>query len=307
MGGSSGSDIVQVDQLKRREPTEPELPPAPLLWLLGGVAVALAALPAIFAGSPASKQDEALTVLTTSSRPSEQDEALTVLAASSMQNALDDINAAFTKSTGVKVIARYAASEALVKQIAQGAAADVFVSADSDSMDWGLKRKLIKDARVNLLGNQLVLIAPKDSKLDSVAIGPNFDLAKLARDGLIAIGDLQEASAGKYAKAALETLGAWQAAAPRLAVAPNVRAALTVVERGVAPLGIVYATDAKISPGVKIIGTFPTDSHPAIIYPVAATVTANPKAVGYLVYLRSMTAKAIFEQHGFEFLIRPMS
>jgi molybdate transport system substrate-binding protein len=271
------------------------------------VAVALAALPAIFAGSPASEQNKALAVLTTSSIQSEQDEALTVLAASSMQSALDDINAAFTKSTGVKVIASYAVSGALVKQIAQGAAADVLASADSDSMDWALKRKLIKDARVNLLGNQLVLIAPKDSKLDSVAVGPNFDLAKLAGDGLIAIGDLQEASAGKYAKAALETLGAWQAASPKLAVAPNVRAALTAVERGAAPLGIVYATDAKISPGVKIIGTFPADSHPAIIYPVAATVTAKPKAVGYLVYLRSMTAKAIFEQYGFEFLIRPMS
>ena len=302
MGG-----LVQFDQLKRREPTEPKLPPALLLWLLGGVAVALAALPAIFAGSPASKQEEALTVLTASSMQSKQDEALTVLAASSMQNALDDINAAFTKSTGVKVIADYATSSALIKQIAQGAAADVFASADSDSMDWGLKRKLIKDARVNLLGNRLVLIAPKDSKLDSVAIGPNFDLAKLAGDGLSAIGDLQEVSAGKYAKAALETLGAWQAAAPKLAMARNVRAALTMVERGRAPLGIVYATDAKISPGVKIIGTFPADSHPAIIYPVAATVTAKPKAVGYLVYLRSMTAKAIFEQYGFEFLIRPMS
>jgi molybdate transport system substrate-binding protein len=298
---------VQFDQLKRREPTKPEPPLAPLLWLLGGVAVALAVLPAIFDGSPASTQDEALAVLTTSSMQSKQDNELTVLAASSMQNALDDINAAFTNSTGVKVIARYAPGSTLIKQIAQGAAADVFASADPDWMDWGLKKGLIKDARVNLLGNRLVLIAPKDSKLDSVAIGPNFDLAKLAGDGLIAIGDLQEASAGKYAKAALETLGAWQAAAPRLAVAPNVRAALTVVERGVAPLGIVYATDAKISPGVKIIGTFPTDSHPAIIYPVAATVTANPKAVGYLVYLRSMTAKAIFEQHGFEFLIRPMS
>ena len=144
----------------------------------------------------------------------------------------------------------------------QGADADVFASADLDWMDRGLKKKLIKDARVNLLGNRLVLIAPKNSKLDSVAIGPNFDLAKLAGDGLIAIGDLQEVSAGKYAKAALETLGAWQAVAPRLAVAPNVRAALTVVERGVAPLGIVYATDAKISPGVKIVGTFPADPTP---------------------------------------------
>ena len=113
--------------------------------------------------------------------------------------------------------------------------------------------------------------------------------------------------AGKYAKAALETLGAWHAAAPKLATAQNVRVALTLVERGETPLGIVYITDAKISPAVKIIGTFPADSHPAIIYPVAATVTAKPKAVGYLAYLRSMTAKAIFEQYGFEFMIQPTS
>jgi molybdate transport system substrate-binding protein len=298
---------VQYDQLKRREPTEPKPPPAPLLWLLAGVAVALAALPAIFARSPASEQNNVLTVLTASSTQSEKEKDLTVFAAASMQNALDDINAAFTESTGVKVIAGYASSSALIKQIAQGAAADVFASADPDSMDWGLKRKLVKTARVNLLSNRLVLIAPKDSKLGRVPIGPNFDLAKLAGAGPIAIGDLQEVPAGKYAKAALETLGAWQAAAPKLAVVPNVRAALNVVERGEAPLGIVYATDAKVSPGVKIIGTFPANSHPVIIYPVAATVTANPKAVGYLVYLRSMTAKAIFEQYGFEFLIRPMS
>jgi molybdate transport system substrate-binding protein len=298
---------LQYDQLKPSEPTEPKPPPAPLLWLLAGVAIALATLPAIFAKSPASGQNKGLTVLAAASTQSNQDNELTVLAAASMQDALDDINAAFTKSTGIKVIAGYGGSSALIKQIAQGAAADVFASADPDSMDWGLKRKLIKNARVNLLGNRLVLIAPKDSKLDRVAIGPNFDLAKLAGTGRIAVGDLQEVSAGKYTKAALESLGAWQAAAPKLVVTPNVRAALNVVEHGQAALGIVYATDAKVSPGVKIIGTFPAASHPAIIYPVAATVTAKPIAVGYLVFLRSTTAKAIFEQHGFEFLIRPMS
>jgi molybdate transport system substrate-binding protein len=298
---------VQFDQLKRRDPTKPEPPPAPLLWLLGGVAVALAVLPAIFDGSPASTQDEALAVLATSSMQSKQDNELTVLAASSMRNALDDINAAFTNSTGVNVIARYAPGSTLIKRIAQGAAADVFASADPDWMDWGLKKGLIKDARVNLLGNRLVLIAPKDSKLHSVAIGPNFDLAKLAGDGSIAIADVQEVPTGKYAKAALETLGAWQAAAPKLAMARSVRATLTMVERGVAPLGIVYTTDAKVSPGVKIIGTFPAESHSPITYAVAATATAKSKAVGYLVYLRSMTAKAIFEQYGFEFLIRPTS
>jgi len=296
---------MQFDQLKRREPTEPEPPPTPLLWLLGGVAVALAVLPAILARSPASEQNKELTVLTATSTQSKQDRELTVFAASSMQNALDDINAAFTESTGVKVIASYAASSALIKQIAQGAAADVFASADTDWMDWGLNKRLIKGARVNLLGNQLVLIAPSNSKLESVAIGPNLDLVKLVGNGSIAIADVREVPAGKYARAALEKFGAWQAVAPKIATAPNVRVALKLVTREEAPLGIVYTTDVRVSPGVKIIGTFPANSHPEIIYPVAATVTAKPQAVGYLAYLRSMTAKAIFERYGFEYLIRP--
>jgi len=237
---------------------------------------------------------------------SEQGEHITVLAAASMQNALDEVNAAFTKSTGVKVTARYAASSALIKQIAQGAEADVFVSADFDWMDFGSKKKLIKDdTRVNLLGNQLVLIAQKDSKLDSVAIRPNFDLAKLAGNGSIATGDVRDVPVGKYAKAALEKLGAWRAAAPKFAMAPHVRVALTAVARGEAPLGIVYATDAQVTPDVKVIGTFPEYSHSPIVYPVAATVTAKPEAVGYLAYLCSMTAKVIFEQNGFRFLFHP--
>jgi len=203
-------------------------------------------------------------------------------------------------------------------------------------MDFGSKRKLIKDdTRFNLLGNQLVLIAPKDSKLDSVAIGPNLDVAKLAGDGSIAVGDVRQVPVGKYAKAALEKLGAWQAAAPKLAKASNVRVALNIVARGEASLGIVYTTDAnvarycddrrphcvenlnvlrpgpsataEVSPSVKIIRTFPADAHPAIAYPVAATVTAKPEAVDYLAFLRSITAKAIFERYGFTFLIQPTS
>src|SRR5262249_8577088 len=152
-----------------------------------------------------------------------------------------------------KVVAHYTASSALIKQVAQGAEADVFVSADLDWMDFGSKKKLIKDNTwVNLLGNQLVLIAPKDSKLDSVAIEPNFDLAKLAGNGSIATGDVRDVPVGRYAKAALEKLGAWQAAAPKFAMAPHVRAALTAVARGEAPLGIVYATDARVSRSVKV-------------------------------------------------------
>jgi molybdate transport system substrate-binding protein len=237
-----------------------------------------------------------------------QEKSITVFAAASMKNALDDINAAFSKGTGIKVAASYAASPALMKQIEEGAPADVFASADLDWMDYGSQRKLIKDAtRVNLLGNQLVLIGPKDSKLDNVTIGRGFDLAKLAGDGRIATGDVKAVPVGKYAKAALEKLGSWDAAASKFAMTENVRAALLLVARGEAPLGIVYATDAKVEPGVKIIGSFPADSHPAIVYPVAATVTAKPEADAYLSYLRSAAAKAVFERYGFVFLIPPGS
>jgi molybdate transport system substrate-binding protein len=235
-----------------------------------------------------------------------QDKRLTVFAAASMKNALDDIGAAYTAKSGVRIVASYAASSALAKQIEQGAPVDIFVSADTDWMDYAAGKKTINEpSRVNLLGNSLVLIAAKDSKLDTVAIGPGFDLAKLAGDGRIASGDVKAVPSGKYARAALEKLGAWQAAEPKFAMAESVRAALALVARGEAPLGIVYATDAKVEPGVKIVGTFPADSHPAIIYPVAATATARSEAAGYLAFLRSAAAKTIFEKYGFAFLVSP--
>lgn len=235
-------------------------------------------------------------------------DTLTVFAAASMKNALDDANAAFTKTSGIKVTASYAASSALAKQIEQGAPADVFVSADLKWMDYLAERKLIKpDTRVNLLGNKLVLIAGKDSKLNHVTIGQGFDIAKLAGDGRIAVADVRAVPAGLYAKAALEKLGAWKAAESKLAMAENVRATLAFVARGETPIGIVYETDAKIEPGVKIVGTFPDGSHPAVTYPVAATASAKPAAERYLSFLRSGTAKAIFEKYGFSFLVKPVS
>ena len=235
-----------------------------------------------------------------------QDKSLIVFAAASIKNALDDIDAAYTAKTGVKVVASYAASSALAKQIEQGAPADIFVSADTDWMDYATAKKNINEpTRVNLLGNSIVLIAPRDSKIDNVAIAPGFDLAKLAGDGKIATGDVKAVPVGKYAKAALEKLGAWQAAEPKFAMAESVRAALTLVARDEAVLGIVYSTDAKVEPGVKIVGTFPPDSHPAIIYPVAATSTAKAEAAGYLAFLRTSAAKAIFEKYGFGFLVSP--
>jgi molybdate transport system substrate-binding protein len=237
-----------------------------------------------------------------------QDKTITVFAAASLKNALDDVNAALSRTTGIKVVASYAASSALIKQIENGAPADVFASADLDWMDYGAQHKLIKDdTRVNLLGNRLVLIAPKDSKIDHVTIAPGFDLAKLAGDGRVVTADVRAVPVGKYAKAALEKLGAWAAAEPKFAMTENVRAALTLVARGEAALGIVYETDAKVEPNVKIVGAFPADSHPAIVYPVALTMNAKPEAARYLAFLRSQVAKAVFETYGFTFLVKPTS
>lgn len=235
-----------------------------------------------------------------------QNPNLAVFAAASMKNALDEANAAYTKATGLPVVTSYASSSALIKQIEQGAPADVFISADLEWMDYGVHKKVISETgHANLLGNRLVLIAPKESPVAAVQIMSGFDLAGLAGNGRIATGDVRAVPAGKYAKAALEKLGAWAAAAPKLAMAENVRAALTLVARNEAPLGIVYETDAKIEPAVKIVGVFPTDSHPPITYPVAATSTAKPASASYLSFLRSQAAKLIFEKYGFTFLPEP--
>ena len=235
-----------------------------------------------------------------------QDRTVTIFAAASLKNALDDVDAAFTKETGIKVTASYEASSALAKQIEAGAPADVFISADLRWMDYVGERKLIKpDTRFNLLGNKLVLIAPKESKLDRVDIGQGFDIAKLAGDGRIAVADVKAVPAGLYAKAALEKLGAWTAAEPKLAQAENVRATLAFVARGETPIGIVYETDAKIERKVKVVGVFPDDSYPPVTYPAAATATAKDSAARFLNFLHTSTAKAIFERYGFSYLVKP--
>ena len=237
-----------------------------------------------------------------------QDKSLTVFAAASLKNALDDINAAYTAKTGTRVVASYAASSALAKQIEQAAPADIFASADLEWMDYAIQKKAINEAtKVDLLGNRLVLIAPKDSPIGDVTIGPGFDLATLAGDGRIATGDVQSVPVGKYARAALEKLGAWQAASTRFAMVENVRAALTLVSRKEAVLGIVYETDARVEPGVRIVGAFPADSHPAIVYPFAALTGARPEAADYLAFVRSSAARAVFEKYGFTVLTRPVS
>ena len=189
-----------------------------------------------------------------------QERSITVFIAASMKNAIDDINAAFTRQTGIKVVPSYAASSALMRQIEQGAPADVFASADLEWMDYGSQKKVIQDGtRVNLLGNKLVLIAPAASALGNVTIAQGFDLAGLAGSGRIVTGDVRAVPVGRYAKAALESLGAWAKAEPKMAMTENVRAALALVARGEAPLGIVYETDAKVEPKVKIVGYFPEE------------------------------------------------
>jgi molybdate transport system substrate-binding protein len=237
-----------------------------------------------------------------------QDKSILVFAAASMKNALDDVDAAFTKQTGIAVVASYDASSALMKQIEQRAPADAFISADLKWMDYGSEKKLIDDkTRMNLLSNKLVLIAGKDSKLSNVTIDSDLDLAGLAGEGRIATGDVRAVPVGIYAKAALEKLGLWAAVEPKLAMAGNVRAALVLVARGEAPLGIVYATDAKVEPAVKVIAAFPDDSHEPIVYPAAAMPNAKPAAALYLAFLRSAAARAIFEHYGFSVLIKPVS
>jgi molybdate transport system substrate-binding protein len=237
-----------------------------------------------------------------------QDKSILVFAAASMKNALDDIDAAFAEQTGIAVVASYDASSALMKQIEQGAPADVYISADRKWMDYGSQKDLIDDgSRINLLGNTLVLIASKESKLSDLTISPGLDLAGLAGAGRIATGDVRAVPVGIYAKAALQKLGLWDVVEPKLAMVGNVRAALVLVARGEAPLGIVYATDAKVEPAVKVIATFPEDTHEPIVYPVAATRTAKPAATRYLAFLRSAAARAIFERYGFSVLIKPVT
>lgn len=226
---------------------------------------------------------------------------VTVLAAASMKNALEEVAATYTAETGVKVVQSFAASSALAKQIEAGAPADLFVSADLEWMDYLQQRKLINaDTRRNLVGNALVLVAPTGSPA-TIQLVKGVDLTPLlGADGRLATGDPSNVPVGRYAKTALEHLGTWSAVEPRLARAENVRVALSLVSRGEAPLGIVYSTDAAVDKGVKVIATFPADSHPAIIYPVAVTTAStDPGADGFLAYLASGTAKAIFDRHGF--------
>lgn len=234
---------------------------------------------------------------------------LVIFAAASLKNALDEIAADWSKSTS-KPMPRisYAASSALAKQIEQGAPADMFISADTDWMDYAAKKDLIQaDTRFNLLGNKIVLIAPRDSKA-TVDVKQGVDLATVLAGGRLAMGNVDAVPAGKYGKAALEKLGAWNGVKDQVAQSDNVRAALLLVARGEAPLGIVYATDATAESNVKIVGTFPEDSHPPIIYPAALTKdTKAADARPFLDHLKSARARPAFEKQGFTVLVKSNS
>ncbi len=229
-----------------------------------------------------------------------ENDAVTVFAAASTTNALNDIANLFGEKKQGKVTYSFASSSTLAKQIENGAPADVFVSADDKWMNYLADKKMIEpESRSDLLGNRLVLIAPQDSNA-KIKIGPKFDLGALLGDGKLAMGDPAHVPAGLYGKQALQKLEIWQAVEPKVAPAKDVRAALALVERGEAPFGIVYATDAAISKKVKVVGVFPEDSHPPIVYPVALVKDRGTAAAKrFLGFLKSPEAKQIFEKYGF--------
>jgi molybdate transport system substrate-binding protein len=237
------------------------------------------------------------------SAASAQEAKLVVFAAASLKDALDEVNADYRREKGQEIATSYAASPTLAKQIEAAAPADIFISADLDWMDYLAKKNLINpETRANLLGNKLVLIARADSPV-KLGIGPNFPLAATLGNGRLAIADPSGVPAGKYGKAALEALGVWASVADKLAPAENVRATLLLVSRGEAPLGIVYQTDAFADKGVKVLGAFPADTHPTIIYPIAAVAAStNPGDAGYIAFLKSPAAGAAFAKQGFTVL-----
>jgi molybdate transport system substrate-binding protein len=232
-----------------------------------------------------------------------QSQPVVVFAAASLKNALDDIAGQWAKETGKQPKISYAASSALAKQIEGGAPADIFVSADLDWMNYVATRKLIKaESRANLLANRIVLIAPKDSKVEA-KIEKDFPLRKLLGEGRLAMANVDSVPAGKYGKASLEALGVWSSVHDRIAQAENVRAALLLVSRGEAPLGIVYQTDAAADAKVRTVGAFPENTHPAIVYPIALLASStNPDAAAFLAYLKSAAARPLFEKQGFTVL-----
>lgn len=231
--------------------------------------------------------------------------AVTVFAAASLKSALDALTTPCGAAIGVPFRVSYAASSTLAKQIEEGAEADIFIPADLDWMDYVATRQLIQPAtRRNLLSNHLVLIAPKTRPV-TLAIAPGFALAAALGDGRLAIADPMSVPAGKYARAALTSLGVWDSVATRLAPADNVRAALLLVARGEAPLGIVYRSDVIADAAVVTVAEFPESTHPPIAYPAALTTRAAPAAATVLACLRGPEARVEFERQGFGIVNEP--
>jgi len=227
------------------------------------------------------------------------EDGLLVFAAASLTDVLGEIGKEYQAKTGKRVKFSFAASSALARQIEAGARADLFVSADLEWMDYLAERKLIAaDSRRNVAGNRLVLVAPADSTA-RIEVIDGLDLRGTLGERRLAIADPDIVPAGRYAKAALEALHGWSGVSDRLARAENVRVALAYVATGEAPLGIVYETDARVEPRVRIVGRFPAESHPEIRYPAALTRVAGGDAKGLLDFLGSPQARAAFTRHGF--------
>ncbi|MFT3904888.1 MAG: molybdate ABC transporter substrate-binding protein [Steroidobacteraceae bacterium] len=230
---------------------------------------------------------------------------LLVYAAASLTNALQELGTAYQQSGGQPVQFSFAASSTLARQIEAGAVADLFFSADTEWMDYLQTRSLIASAtRTNLLGNRLVLVAPADSKSE-LKIASGFALAAALGTRRLAMGDPDSVPAGKYGRAALQSLGVWDSVADQVVRGDSVRTALAFVDRGEAPFGIVYETDALIDRNVRLVDRFPESSHPAIVYPVALTSGAAPGASAFLAFLKSAAAQAVFRKYGFTSLVAP--
>jgi molybdate transport system substrate-binding protein len=230
----------------------------------------------------------------------ETEPPITVFAAASLTDVLPDIANAYQKAGGTTVRFSFAASSMLARQIQAGARADIFFSADTEWMDYLQARNLIqKLSRRDVVGNELVLVAPADSKLE-LKIAANFPIIAALGKGRLATGDPDSVPVGRYARSALTTLGVWSEIADRLVRADNVRTALMFVARGEAPLGIVYTTDALAEPKVRIVDTFPASSHLPITYPVALVTNAKAGATAFVAYLVGKDARAIFRKHGFQ-------
>ena len=245
------------------------------------------------------KRTGAVTVLSLALCGAAVADQITVFAAASLKEALDDVANGFEAQSGHQVTTSYAGTSALARQIEYGAPADIFIAANRDWMDrLAAGGQIAGDTRFDLLGNRLALIGPAtDSR--TVTLTPNLDLGAMLQGGRLAMALTQAVPAGIYGKAALETLGLWDVVAPHVAETDNVRAALALVALGAAPLGIVYATDAKADTRVRTLGLFPDDSHPPITYPAAATRDPNAAARQFLDHLRSPDAHAVFARYGF--------